>query len=312
MVIISIKINFNADINAIFNAFQPKVSTEKKKDTTAMKSRNSSLSNLTHDLTYGTLPKYNFSSIDHLDDYNMNYPLKPPIALPRNSMPFQMQQHTVIDIVPNPNMHTMEIDQTLGIPFTGDSANGNYYVSNNKFSGNFYNGMWEIYLNIEKFRIKEYIFNSFSSKASSHNGNQSDFTPTTIHQYPLISGNIPSASTVTQAKMNFVPPFAAGIANLKKKETTSSILSNSNNNGNSPSTSNAASKDGSKSKEVKFSDFITVQEISREKDKSNERLMKRKSLHPMMMDPRRELAESLPLSHPNDDYLKNFTPMSGK
>lgn len=32
--------------------------------------------------------------------------------------------------------------------------------------------------------------------------------------------------------------------------------------------------------------------------------------HPM--DPRRELQESLPLCHPNDDYLKDFMPMSCK
>lgn len=31
-----------------------------------------------------------------------------------------------------------------------------------------------------------------------------------------------------------------------------------------------------------------------------------------MTDPRRELADSLPLCHPNDDYLKDFTPMMGK
>lgn len=31
-----------------------------------------------------------------------------------------------------------------------------------------------------------------------------------------------------------------------------------------------------------------------------------------MTDPRRELADSLPLCHPNDDYLKDFTPMNGK
>lgn len=30
------------------------------------------------------------------------------------------------------------------------------------------------------------------------------------------------------------------------------------------------------------------------------------------MDPRRELADSLPLCHPHDEYLKLFTPMSGK
>ena len=28
-------------------------------------------------------------------------------------------------------------------------------------------------------------------------------------------------------------------------------------------------------------------------------------------DPKRELAESLPLCHPNEDYLKDFTPMQG-
>lgn len=31
-----------------------------------------------------------------------------------------------------------------------------------------------------------------------------------------------------------------------------------------------------------------------------------------LTDPRKELADSLPLCHPNDDYLKDFTPMSSK
>lgn len=34
--------------------------------------------------------------------------------------------------------------------------------------------------------------------------------------------------------------------------------------------------------------------------------------HPLQMDPRRELQESLPLCHPHDDYLKDFQPMSRK
>lgn len=39
--------------------------------------------------------------------------------------------------------------------------------------------------------------------------------------------------------------------------------------------------------------------------------MKRSNgFHPM--DPRRELADSLPLCHPHDDYLKDFTPMTSK
>lgn len=32
--------------------------------------------------------------------------------------------------------------------------------------------------------------------------------------------------------------------------------------------------------------------------------------HSLVTDPRKELADSLPLCHPNDDYLKDFTPMT--
>lgn len=32
--------------------------------------------------------------------------------------------------------------------------------------------------------------------------------------------------------------------------------------------------------------------------------------HPLVTDPKRELADSLPLCHPNDEYLKDFQPMS--
>jgi hypothetical protein len=61
---------------------------------------------------------------------------------------------------------------------------------------------------------------------------------------------------------------------------------------------------------VKFSETVTVAvvpEISR-KEKV---LMKRKP-YIGHMDPRRELAESLPLCHPNDDYLGLFSPSSEK
>lgn len=51
------------------------------------------------------------------------------------------------------------------------------------------------------------------------------------------------------------------------------------------------------------------QEIPR-KDKLGEKSRK-PPYSSMLADPRRELAESLPLCHPNDDYLKDFTPMQG-
>lgn len=61
---------------------------------------------------------------------------------------------------------------------------------------------------------------------------------------------------------------------------------------------------------MKFSDTVTVAvvpEIPR-KDKLGEKSRK-PPYSSMIADPRRELAESLPLCHPNDDYLKDFTPM---
>lgn len=39
--------------------------------------------------------------------------------------------------------------------------------------------------------------------------------------------------------------------------------------------------------------------------------MKKPNGHGRVTDPRRELADSLPLCHPNDEYLKDFTPMPG-
>lgn len=39
---------------------------------------------------------------------------------------------------------------------------------------------------------------------------------------------------------------------------------------------------------------------------------KRNGFRSLMTDPEKELADSLPLCHPNDEYLKDFNPISGK
>ncbi|XP_060532114.1 WD repeat-containing and planar cell polarity effector protein fritz isoform X2 [Cylas formicarius] len=68
-----------------------------------------------------------------------------------------------------------------------------------------------------------------------------------------------------------------------------------------PSVANATKKNQPK---VKFSDTVTafiVPEIKRPV---------RPPPPPHVTDPKRELAESLPLCHPNEDYLKDFTPVS--
>jgi hypothetical protein len=73
-----------------------------------------------------------------------------------------------------------------------------------------------------------------------------------------------------------------------------------------PSTSGQASYTGAVKKpqaKVKFSDTVTafiVPEIKRPV---------RPPPPPHLTDPQKELADSLPLCHPNEDYLKDFTPM---
>lgn len=93
----------------------------------------------------------------------------------------------------------------------------------------------------------------------------------------------------------------------KKTNATSSILSNQG----QQSTMNAKKE----MNKVKFSDTVTVAvvpEISRKDKLQNDRIKRPNGFHKLMTDPQRELADSLPLCHPNDEYLKDFTPMSGK
>lgn len=131
------------------------------------------------------------------------------------------------------------------------------------------------------------------------------FVPTTVHEYPLISGTIPAAiGTPTKLSYNTLP---ASKSVKKDSHVTQSILANSSNCG---TNLNAPTKN-----KVKFSDTITVAvvpEISRkEKLISYNERMKRKTIYPgIIMDPKRELAESLPLCHPNEDWLKDFSPVA--
>lgn len=132
---------------------------------------------------------------------------------------------------------------------------------------------------------------------------------TTIHNYPLISGSIPSLSyTGIQNKLNFSTQFITSPPTYKKDSLlpVNSILTNTN-----LPTSSSIKKEGGERNKVKFSDTITVA-VMPETPLINER-MKRKTIFPNMVDPiRKELANSLPLSHPNQDYLKDFMPAADK
>lgn len=240
-----------------------------------MKKKNASMSNLTSELTFQNLSKFNYSS---MDEFNNN-----PSASTFNPM---NQQVSLIDIVPKPGKITPDIDQTIGIPLTFDTVDN---------TGNaFYPSLGPHYPSINN-------NNDVSNDYEYHQ------VATTIHQYPLISGTIPST---TQSKMNYSTLPTPSMSPMKKDASgpTGSILSNTVANSLNPS---SHKKDGGEKNKVKFSDTITVAvvpEIPRKEIPRNLHL-KRKPFGGRM-DPRRELAESLPLCHPNEDYLKDFSPVS--
>lgn len=180
-----------------------------------------------------------------------------------------------------------EIDQTIGIPVNFDSVDNSlnpYYV-----------------------HPKE-------------NSQNNDFQPsTTIHTYPLISGTIPSMGIGSQIKNISTLPLASSLSTSKRELgiPTNSILSNSNNVHPTNSNSNMNKKEGGEKNKVKFSDTVHVAvmpEISRKEKiiNYNERIIKRKTYPPGFDPIKRELAESLPLCHPNEEYLKDFLPAPEK
>lgn len=250
--------------------------SELSKSATSSRKKNASMSNLSSELTFQNLNKFNNNPINPLAYSN---------------------QHSVIDIVPKPSKGAPDIDQTIGIPLTFDTVDN---------TGNaFYASLGAHPSLAQHFQSMNLINNNDVS-----NDYEYHQVPTTIHQYPLISGTIPSTS---QAKLNY-STLPAPTMNIKPVPT-GSILTNPSNSAANSSNQLGNKKEAGEKNKVKFSDTITVAvvpEISRKEKigNFNER-MKRKP-YPGMMDPRRELAESLPLCHPNEDYLKDFCPVGDR
>lgn len=242
------------------------------------------MSNLSSELTFQNLNKFNYTSMDEFNNNPIN-----PLAY--------SNQHSVIDIVPKPSKNVPDIDQTIGIPLTFDTVDntGNAFYAS---------------LGPHPSLAQHYQSMNINNNNDVSNDYEYHQVPTTIHQYPLISGTIPSTS---QAKLNY-STMPAPSMNIKPVPTGSILTNPSNSVANSSNNLGNRREAGEKNK-VKFSDTITVAvvpEISRKEKigNFNER-MKRKPF-PGRMDPRRELAESLPLCHPNEDYLKDFSPVSDR
>lgn len=126
--------------------------------------------------------------------------------------------------------------------------------------------------------------------------------PTTIHQYPLVSATIPSTST---AKTKEYMPYPTTPALKEPISSPASILLNSSNVSSTNPSNCGTKRDSGEKNKVKFSDVVNVAvvpEIPRKEKfyNMNDRVKRRP------FDPRRELAESLPLFNPEDEYLKDF------
>lgn len=232
---------------------------------------------------------------------------KMPKALPRTAI--LNHKSVVIDVVPKPTSSTLLSNsdwkgmptQTVGIPLTySHNTNIPYAIP---FQHRPLPHMLQPGVPLSHHRlIKSESMYNMSTPA----------VQPVIHQHPLISGNIPSIASIM--------PDSGNIYNTKKSTSipgggkklnaTNSILS-----GQGQQSTMNAKKDISEKNKVKFSDVVAiavVPEISRKDKLQNDRAKRPNAFHKLLTDPQRELADSLPLCHPNDEYLKDFAPMSGE
>ncbi|XP_049531237.1 WD repeat-containing and planar cell polarity effector protein fritz [Anopheles darlingi] len=292
----------------------------------------------------------------------------------------QQQQHVVIDVVPKPSasgsfpgggspaLHPAYSSQTLGAGLLVPHSSAPNSILDQTIGIPLVQDEPDYVRRQGRKPAPSPWFNAVSGAPTS-NSNSNNAPRTIIHQYPLISGNIPSKFQLQQQQHLHQQPFelqlgapGGGKYGTRKKldAPTASILSNggtshsqSNVNSNgasgggvgnngttgagnlgmslsgsaggssgaSSSSSAITKRDGGEKNKVKFSDTVTVAvvpEIPRKEKLIVEKLRKQPMMLPpgpvgygpfSIADPKRELAESLPLCHPNEDYLKDFTPM---
>lgn len=220
---------------------------------------------------------------------------KMPKSLPRNVA--ANHKSVVIDVVPKPitsnlanNSDWKVPSQTVGIPLTFSHNNNMPYASPFQHRPMPYMLQPSVPSTHHRLIKSESMYNMTTP-----------IVPPKIHQHPLISGNIPSIASIMPDAYN--PKKLSSNLGGKKVNATSSILS-----GQGQQSAMNAKKDMSEKNKVKFSDTVTVAEISRKDKLQNDRIKRPNGFHKLMTDPQRELADSLPLCHPNDEYLKDFTP----
>lgn len=122
--------------------------------------------------------------------------------------------------------------------------------------------------------------------------------PLPIQTHPIFITSTTNNPLSLNTPISSLNNLGSSIPNSTGTSTSSSL--------NSPSSSSGSQTHNSSKKgqaKVKFSDTVTafiVPEIKRPT---------RPALPAHVMDPQKELADSLPLCHPNEDYLKDFAPI---
>lgn len=212
---------------------------------------------------------------------------------------------------PIPNLPS----SSIGIPYMQNSATPNstfhnpsaFAYAQPKFLpyNNFYNlgmprnaflsgSMSNINVNNPKASQNSTLYSAFSSSNLSVNNIKKSFT--SINK--VLPPPLPNlSSNIIQINNHVETVVLSSNLNHGYGNNTSSALSSSSD---SSSTNTSGKKHQAK---VKFSDTVTafiVPEIKRPQ---------RPPPPPHVTDPQKELADSLPLCHPNEDYLKDFAPV---
>lgn len=205
---------------------------------------------------------HNSFSTDYLDRFHDSFsrsPAKPPKALPRSVFP---KEHMVIDVIPKPSSVQVPrsgsaIDQTLGIPLTYNPPSF-HHLKHSFPTVSLYGRNTGPPMGI--------------SRADSLQSINTVAVPTVIHQYPLISGNIPAVSSSHSPKTHLLensaiinPSTSGSSSYLRNTKDTASILALTSSAGRTQanlaaagSAGQSAKKESGEKNKVKFSDTITV------------------------------------------------------
>lgn len=287
----------NSDLTTTFS--QPDLTnyrpiTDKENVATACQVLEHSKLSFTPRATYVKAPQVpsNFTKLNLSNNSNIPVPplpFTPSIPnLPSGSISIPYMQNSV---TPNATFHNpsaFAYAQPKFLPYN------NFYNLGMPRSTFLSGSMSNINLSNPKTSQNPTLYSAFSSSNLSVNSIKKSFT--SINK--VLPPPLPNVSSnIIQINNHVETVVLSSNLNHGYGNNTSSALSSSSD---SSSTNTSGKKHQAK---VKFSDTVTafiVPEIKRPQ---------RPPPPPHVTDPQKELADSLPLCHPNEDYLKDFTPV---